>query len=336
MDNKTEFPNGHEQVTNFVKGRELLHETRKIYSPGRVQTLALAGYLTIAPNEIEKSEFLKSPGRMKLVDILLLHQMAMNDRIDMEGKPGLEKTIAKIKEGEVKAKGFVFEQVEKLPEDERQKTREILENLIKETEFIEGWVRLNKGRLTFDDVEKYRNVVNAIANCGISAIIFGESELGGRMGSIKEDLSFESVYKKYDWVFLGRDYQNATERAVMISHANIMITQIDDDWLGREIDRSLNIPSFASAALEECSHDEVSAKDFLREVKNGYIAKARNLGLGTLPLYVVEYFSRKYQEFNRFLTRSEKFREAMAKIGKEDVITDRLHARERAFVEGKI
>ena len=339
IESQPKLPGELGQISNFVKGAEMLREAhiRHNLRDSHFQVLALAGYLALVPDEIKASKFLESNDKLNLVDAIFEHQILMNDRIDMSGKPGLEKTVLEIVQHEKGWNEAFNYWSEAFPNNEETRYKQIFNSLIVETEFMEGWVRLNKSSLTFDDAEKYRNLVNAIANCAISGIFFSEAALDERLKPIEPvQLSFEAIYEKYRWVTSGEGAKNKAEKAIMIAHANIMIAQIEDDWFGREIDQSLGLPSFTTAAMTECGHDEMKARDFLTEVKKGYIEKAKNLGLGLVPVYGMEYLFRKGQEVNRLLTRSSRFREMITKIAGERRMEKFTYGREKLVIQGNL
>ncbi|MCB9790090.1 hypothetical protein H6762_03845 [Candidatus Nomurabacteria bacterium] len=313
------------QLGNFASGRREI-KSLDDYDPGVVQEAAITGMLTIIPDIVHQSEILSSPERMAMVDKFVAFQSRFNDRVDFEGagRDGVSSLVDESRELEKKA-WLEFEQsVEHL--QDKEIILSLVKDYIDETEAVERHIRLNRHRLSYDDVEKYRSYVNAIATVVLSSVILGDSFLDqSRTGHIDGQLSYEAVKSKYGWVVNGSPSKDSKqEKAVVIIYNMAMASQVDDDWWGRSIDQLLNIPSFASGALQEFGNDEERARQFLRGVKDSYVKQAQKHGLGIIPSKGMAALSGIMQRFAHVVAK------------KARRFTDRLPFREKAFVTGKL
>jgi hypothetical protein len=160
--------------------------------------------------------------------------------------------------------------------------RDIIHTYIQETETVETYVRMHRDTLSFDESERYRNIVNAVSSCAVSAVIFGAERFRDRLVPIQGEVSWNSIYEKYKWM-MGDSPRNSLERALMIMQNLGMAVQVDDDRTGMDIDKLLNIPSLGLVALREHHNDMDSTVEFLDEVKDAYVDKSIDLGMGILP-----------------------------------------------------
>lgn len=283
MSTPEEFPGGIDQTRNALKSYDKL---KQVEQPVGVLTEGIvAGYLTLTPASVESSGFLKDPQRIVTLDRLLAYQVFLNDRLDFThaGKPELSDLIDEARQNESRAKIRLDESLCKLNSPEITAR---VENALAEVEYVEHYFNLHKVDPSFDDIEKYRNIVNAINNVVASSIIYGGNSFPQRhLSEPLETLSWETVYDKYRWVLDEREanMDDVQERAVVISHNMAMAAQVDDDWKGQYIDRPLHVESFATGAMREAKNDTEEAEQFLNGVKQDYISKARKLGLGIVP-----------------------------------------------------
>lgn len=277
------IPKEVQQIKNAVSA---VNEIRKaLYKPKRAQSLIIVGFSSVIPEQVKSSGILNNPQRIEVVDAAEQYMVGLNDRLDYEGsgRDDIAGLIKDIKDKEASKKTALDTALDKLPEGEQKWARENIHTAVEEVEFVEDWIRRKRdtNNITFTDVDIYRNVVNAISNVALSSIIFGPESLKDRVQPIKGERNIQSIIDKYAWVS-GRNPQNEIERGVMIAHNVAMAVQITDDWKGRDIDRILNIPTYALSVLKSVGDVKSVAKAWLYDERDKYIERARELGLGRI------------------------------------------------------
>jgi hypothetical protein len=65
--------------------------------------------------------------------------------------------------------------------------KQIIFNMLEEVEIVENHAARRAGMMTFDEVEQYRNIVNAISNCLLTVTILGTNSLNGRLTTLSEE-----------------------------------------------------------------------------------------------------------------------------------------------------
>lgn len=254
------------------------------YKPRRAQSLIIIGFSSVIPEQVKASGILNNPQRIAVVDAVEQYMVALNDRVDYEGsgRDDIPDLIKETKDTEVSKKMELDRALADLPEEEQQRARENIETAAMEIEFVEDWIRKKRdtNNVTFNDVDIYRNITNAISNVALSSVIFGPGSLTDRVKQIK-GMDVQSIIDKYAWV-TGRHPQNEIEKGVMIAHNIAMAVQIIDDWKGRDIDKLLNASSYAVAVLRSVGDIESIAKVWLYDEKDKYIERARGLGIGKI------------------------------------------------------
>ena len=337
------FADGITQISNCLDFDMYMRLTKEEvgYQPRLMQSLVLRGLYTIIPDNLVASGHLHNPIRMKVIDSLLAYLFRLNDYQDFAGagRSGLDKEAEETKQIVEEKKRALDLNIEDIPgEEQREEIRRIIDNAVAENIFIERYIRLKRHNLSFDDIEKYRSLINAINNCTTTAIILGSEQLQERLPSIKEELSWEAIYEKYSWVF-GDNYQNNAERAIIIMHNIAMAGQVDDDFYGSHIDKSLNTPSFSSAAMAEHDNDKDKAKEFLNGIKRSCMAKARKVGLGFVETEAIILSLKTLQQIHSFITRmSRRYSKQLGKLGLLDIIATKFgkFVREKAYIEGSL
>ncbi len=337
------FPGNIGQIKNFLRVLPEIHDANEISKAqdevSRFQSVILSSILyglgTLIPNEIRASGILTDPNRRKMVRDLLALQVRLNDRVDFSNAHRLE--IDELTENaitkEVDAKATLNSSLKKLNIPQLEMT---INNSLKEVETVEAFIALRKGG-SFHDIEMYRNIVNAISNCAVTQAILGPSFLSDRLQPLAPDkMDWQAICEKYMWV-LSAEPQNHVERAVQIMHNLGMAAQIDDDWMGRKIDRALGIESFASAAMEEKDQNPEQAKEFLDEIKSAYLTRATKLGLNPTGKWIIDGTQHKMQKFIRWATRNARFsNNPLVRSFLEKKVVPHLGPREIAYVDGKI
>ncbi len=336
MNESNELPGHTTQVRNFLHARPELKEAKTHYETGKIQSCILYGLATLVPNEVETSGILTDPDIRRMVDDLLAYQVRLNDRIDFTNahrKETIEFTQDAIaKENEAKTQLVSSLAIINSPEFEV-----VVRDATAEVEIVEAYIASQKGSTSFDDIEKYRNIVNAISNCTVTRAIMGSAYLTNRLQTLPpEKMNWQGIYEKYRWV-LSSEPQNNLERAVQIMHNLAMAAQVDDDWYGRHIDRVLGIKSFASAALDEKNQDPKQAKEFLDGIKSAYLVQAKSLGLNPVGVAVVDGIQNRIQVFLSWATRKARYSEnTRLKNYLNANVVPRLGMREEAFVKGRV
>lgn len=332
-----EFPGRLRQIKNFLKGRSEIKHSQTEYKPRAIQSGILYGLETLIPQEIKSSGILQNQDRLRMVDDLLAYQVRMNDRIDFtySGRNDIADIKAECVNQETQAKINLDLSLGTINSPE---IKTIILNSFKEVEVIEQYIHFKRGRLSFDEVEKYRNLVNAISNCAVTASILGpQSKLLERLKPLSsEDLTWQGIYKKYAWVF-DDNSSNNVEKTIMIMHNLGMAGQIDDDWYGKHIDRTLGIDSLANAAMEEKQQNQSQAKEFLDGIKKAYLDKTESLGLSSLGIKIIDTFQKRLQKTMSWCTRKARFsnNQSLSSWLKQN-ITSKMGVREKAFADGRL
>lgn len=336
MSGSNEFPGNITQIQNFLKATGEIKAANLEYKTGGIQSGILYGLKTLIPHEVNISGILINPDRRRMVDDLLAFQVRLNDRIDFANVHRQE--IAKftqeaiLKETDAKAK--LYTSISKIRSPELEVT---IGNAIAEVEVVEAYIASRRGNLSFDVIEKYRNIVNAISNCVVTRSILGPRYLADRLQTLSSDqMNWEGINEKYRWV-LTSDPQNNVERTIQIMHNLGMAGQIDDDWYGRHIDQAMGIESFASAALDEKAHNPVQAKEFLDDIKNSYLVQAKRLGLNPAGEALIDKVQRRMQKVMNWVTRKARYSEnTHLREYLNTKVVPKMGIREKAFAQGVI
>ena len=336
MNESNEFPGNITQVKNFLKATGKVKTANFEYKTSGIQLVILYGLETLIPNEVEASGILTNPHRRRMIKNLLEFQVRLNDRIDFANahrQKTAEFTQDAIKK-EAEAKTKLDASLSKVQSPELEVT---IKNATAEVEAVEAYIGLRKGNLSFDDIEKYRNIVNAISNCAVTRAILGPNYIADRTTTLPTNkMNWQGIYEKYRWV-LSSDPQNNVERTVQIMHNLGMAGQIDDDWYGRHIDRALGIESFASAALNEKAHNLEQAKEFLDDIKSAYLAQAKKLGLNPAGVVLIDGVQKRMQKVMNWVTRKARYSEnPHLKEYLNAKVVPRMGIREKAFAQEKI
>ncbi|MDO8488426.1 MAG: hypothetical protein Q7S31_03905 [bacterium] len=336
MSESNEFPGNITQVQNFLKATGEVKIANVEYKAGGIQSGILYGLETLIPNEVKASGILTDPDRRKTVDDLLAFQVRLNDRIDFANAHRQE-TIeftqdAILKEADAKTK--LDASLRKVQSPELEVT---IRDATAEVEAVEAYIASRKGNLSFDDIEKYRNIVNAISNCAVTRAILGPNYLADRLQTLPADkMNWQGIYDKYRWV-LSSEPQNNVERTVQIMHNLGMAGQIDDDWYGRHIDQVMGIESFATASLDEKAHNPEQAKEFLDDIKSSYLTQAKRLGLNPAGAALIDGVQKRMQKVMNWVTRKARYSEnTHLKEYLNTKVVPKMGIREKAFARGEI
>lgn len=309
MDVKVERPN---EVRQWVDAKKAIDTVKRIdeEKPKWLLRGSIIGLSTIVPNEVERSGILESPERRRVINVLANYQVRLNDLLDFRGagRAGLGEIISEAATKEQEQKIELDRAINNISDGKlREKTRQLVSNSIEELVTVEEYARLNRHRMTFEQAEDYRNLVNAINETIDTALILGTEHFEGRLHTIsKEHLSYKSIYEKYKWIFNG-EYRNNAERALMIMHNVAMVAQIDDDWYDVNIDKLLNIPSMGIMAIEEKKEDVNKAKKFLKGIRLTYRDKAHEFGIGLVAERTFTEYIRRGKQISKFLLTNARY-----------------------------
>lgn len=277
-------PSGIKQVLNYNRGRHILKDMD--YKPKTMQRGIIHGLLTIAPDIVENYKILEDKERLVATDALIKYQIGINDRIDFEGsnRPDLDDLTQITKQEEQDRHSAFQEAIQKLPENDRKLIEQQAETALQEVEIVEEWIRKKRDTypVSFQDMNHYRNTVNAISEVQVMSMMLGPDVLAARLPTATGKMEIQDIMDKYAWLS-GRSSQNSIEQAMMIMHNIAMSSQVVDDWNDRKIDGLLNTPSFASAAFKMLDGDEEQAGIYLKTVQQNYQGRAQFLGLGKVP-----------------------------------------------------
>lgn len=317
-----------EQLGNFIESYndETINNTKGLCN------LVVRGMYTVAPEEVKSSDFLNNPAKVEVANALLSYQIALNDLIDFShsNREDIGDIVKYLKEREIKQKITLGKKLEKLGSVE---TSSLIENAVKETELIEKNFHLFKNEPSFDDVEQYRNMVNAISNYVLSALILGEDKFSDKMSTGQEATTYDDIFNKYKWLVNG-EYSNNSQRVVVIMHKLVMSSQIYDDWVGKDIDKQLGTESFFTAAMREKKDNIEETKIFLTNIKKSYEREARELGIGFLPQKGFDFFQKTMQDGMHWVTKISRFSNIEVLKGwAANIVIKNLGARERLYAQ---
>lgn len=330
------LPGERQQLANFARARRKLSEAP--YKPHLMQKGIILGLMTVLPGEIKSSGILNNPQRMAVVDALVAYQARVNDRLDFEGsgRSDIAEITKESKQVETDYRQKLEHALSGLSEEKRGKTIEIIDSSVHEVEAVEQWIREKRdvNDLNFSNVDIYRNIVNAISNVTITAVMLGPERFSSHLDPIPADwLDVQSIIDKYAWVS-GNHPATSAERAVMIMHNVAMVSQIIDDIYGDHIDKLLNIPTCFSAALAMTGGDRKTAKRFLHQEADRYKEKAHELGLGKLAIKAPMMFMSAMERVNASVTRSARSNKSLRGLMIKRYPDQYL--REKRFIEGKL
>jgi hypothetical protein len=185
MIERERFPNKFKQVVNFLKGHREIKKDKDTYEAGFVQKGILYGLNTLIPKTVRRSGILNDSARREMVDKLLIYQVRLNDRLDFERsrRTDMSDIVTEATEKEAEAK----EQLEESLIGFDEGLKQIIFNMLEEVEIVENHAARRAGMMTFDEVEQYRNIVNAISNCLLTVTILGTNSLNGRLTTLSEE-----------------------------------------------------------------------------------------------------------------------------------------------------
>lgn len=295
----SELPGEFKQIKNFLDAKKRLKDVPNRRGP---QTTILLGLMTIIPEEVKSSGILENQQRLAAIGAIVNYSISLNDRLDFEGakRTDISDLMQEAKNREVSTRAKLDAVLTNLPEAESKQVKDSIDVAVEEIEFTEKWIREKRDNntISFSDIDRYRNLVNAIINVATTSVIFGRENLSPQKQIVNnKNITIEDLADKYAWV-MGDNPSNNVARAVMIMHNVAMAAQIVDDWSGRVIDELLNIPSYASGALRMTDNDKLAAKVILNRKRNEHKAKARALGLGTIategPIMLTSILSGAY------------------------------------------
>lgn len=287
MNENTSFPDTWTQLVNLrVATKDTIKKANEEYRPDPIQRQILYGLATLIPEDIKHSGILSNPDRRKMVDHLLSFQVRLNDKMDFENAHRQE-TVTMAADALQEMNRVKTNLDASLHRLQAHELTETIRSTSEEVQIVEAYIASRKGTLSFDDIEKYRSIVNAINNCAVTQAILGPEYLADRLQSLPEDqMSWQAISEKYRWV-LSLDPQNNVERAVIIMHNLAMAAQVDDDWYGRGIDRALGIESFATAALKENGNNHHKSKELLDGIRDSYKSGAKKLGFNAVGVEAI-------------------------------------------------
>lgn len=328
------LPGEFQQLKNF---REARRAVKKSEIGSFLFTPVVTGFSTIIPNEVRESHIFEEKDKAQVAKDFLALQVAMNDRIDfsMSGREDIDPLIDESREKEDIARVTLDRSLTSISDPaQREWMRYVIQESVSEVEFVERYARSKN--LSSEGALQYRRLINAISMTAVSAVIFGEGQLGDKLKMVEDyGGNWDKLVSKYSWVINGDNSNNNVQTAVAVVEKVLTAGQIVDDWYGRKIDKELNIPSIALTTVKEES-DEEMARRALWEKRQQFLESARSMGLGQLPTKTFDI------AFKTVLSFSEKGSEIarknyklFMKYGMGKRILKKTGARERAYIEGK-
>lgn len=253
--------------------------------PNSMQAVALVGFASVIPDQVEASGILKNPAKIAVLNTLEQYMVVLNDQLDFEGagREDFSGIVEQIHGVEKERKAKLEQAVAALHVNEQEWVRQNIHATIGEVGFVEDWIRQKQtgNNMSFADVDIYRSTVNAICEVTAAAIIFGPAQLHEKVAPIKDPTSIQKVIDKYAWI-MGRYPQNELERALMVAFNVCQIGQIIDDRKGLAIDEILRVPTYARGALKVAAGDKKVAKALLDSKTAEFKDKAIELDAGRI------------------------------------------------------
>src|SRR3989344_241930 len=243
-----------------------------------VQRIIFFALYLIIPGQLHRSVIMKSSARLELQDLLMRFLIELNEEIDftLAFRKDLHNFIKYLKAQRIKTEVLLQRKIQELKFNDIYSA---LKQVIKEVGLIEKSYR--KFQLDLVLVDEYRNLVDAIENILVIAVVFQDKSLLKLLGQKAGRLS--AIKDNYQWVF-NQKFQTPIESAIVILHNFVMSNHIDDDWFSRHIDEKLNIPTYASAAIKKYKNAEL-ARVHLKIIKKQYLDKAIKLGFSSSYVY---------------------------------------------------
>ncbi|MEI6222993.1 MAG: hypothetical protein WCP97_09610 [bacterium] len=232
-------------------------------------TFVIRGVATLLPEE--SSIFLRDPKKIALFASVFVMQMALNDMVDFLGASSNEAAKEFCKNSYRTAESGYKKALNNIDDaNVRKRYERIIEQSVKEVVLVEKWIREKQKTTIFtqQDVQEYRELVNAIEVATNVSLIIGENNLANI--SSNWQMSFATIKEKYQWIRDGKT-ENNSERAVVAMFNLAMAAQIEDDRADRRsgIDPWLSIPSFA----EKFSDEELNL------LRKKYVRKSKEFGM---------------------------------------------------------
>lgn len=304
-------------------------------TPGYMQAIALTGFASLIPDQIEASGVLKNPARIAALDAIKEYMVVLNDKLDFEGsgRQDIGELIGEIDHIEKYRRAELDKVFAALPDNEQDWVRSNTQTAIAEVEFVEAWIRQRQdaNKMSFSDVDTYRSMVNAICEVIGAAIIFGPGHLQDKAAPIEGMLDIHKVIGKYAWI-TGTHPQNELERALMVAFNMGQVAQIIDDRNGLAIDQTLNVPTYTRAALKVTAGDKNLARSLVDSKQDEYKQKALDLGAGKITGGLITEFYKLAQVVHQ----------RMPEVGRRHKLARRafgrfhMGLREEAYMKGKI
>ncbi|MEO6509008.1 MAG: hypothetical protein ABIO02_03570 [Patescibacteria group bacterium] len=334
-----ERPNELQQLYNFINSAKKITELGDD-KPNYIPQAILMGMRTVSPDLVDRSDVLKSPEILKVVDKLVIYQGRMNDYLDFEGsgREELKPIIDTASDLEEKAKMDLDKAIAEVSDSSRRESINILlQNNHDELVIVESQFRTSERSQSYKDADLYRNLVNGIDEMMVAGVILGAEAFPGIQETIASDtLNIETIQRKYRWLIEGTCDTNA-ERTLALLHNISMAIQIEDDWHDVNVDTLLRVPSMGIAALRENGNNEEKARKFLVQEREKYRQKARSLGGGRLSVGVGILATRTQKWLARFgmeqarQNRLKAIRDMMTRGVNKHLLT-----RERLYVTGEL
>lgn len=280
------------------KGRQMQSEVRQAKSmlkyffldsrnlqerPGHGTRGALAILEAYSPGIIKESGIEKHPGRIVATKSLTNYLIGLNDLIDFSGanRPDIQDKVEEVKVREQERKQRLDVAIDQLPETERGRAKNIISSNVRELLFVEGDIRIARDErhsVRFDEVDRYRSLVNAMDLSSIIGILLGPGYLDNRFVDFSnEQLSMEKIEDKYRWI-TDSIHLTEVERPVAAIYNMCQAAQVIDDIQGYDLDIKLRVPTYATVALEQ-QRTWARAKDILKLRQKEYEKNAESLGL---------------------------------------------------------
>lgn len=244
-----------------------------------VGALTLIGMKAAFPEKFSNEQLRNNPN-LKFFNCLVWLGVELNDTVDVSPKAreiGEQKLANHIFDWWKEAIRTARAEADVIPEESVQR-RQLVENYQREILYCEKNAKESlEEEASLQRAVRYREMINAISLVHNAAALLGHEDLSSRLETIrKQDLSWEALEDKYEWVIDSKP-KNETERRLCGLFNLVMGVQVIDDWFDVQDDQKLGIQTIATQALADEGPGQARTK--IQELTNTYFKKAETFGV---------------------------------------------------------
>lgn len=257
------------EVARYVKQAK---EEDRIYPAGAV---SLVGIKAVFPERFEGKSLAERDDVLFFSHLVILG-VAVNDVVDiipvMREAGGQQSTIEKTFKLWKKVHSLVSGQIDADPQKTSERN-DLVQSYQREVLFLEREARLHSAEWPLEEVIRYRELVNAVGLVHSAAAILPYPDIGTHARAIpKQELSVDSLAKKYKWL-TANNPQTEAERRLATLFNLAMTTQVIDDWYDVEGDRKLKLTTIGTI-IDSTSTNHNQGEKRIKELRNNYLKRA--------------------------------------------------------------